>query len=153
LALERQDRLEAAIASLLRRPAGRFTLDDVELALRGIALLAVGQLARQRTAVERAFAPDQIARLPRRLAGARGVDRLADDAARDRRVLLEVGAQLVVENRLDDPLHLGVAELRLGLPLELRMRNLDGDHRREAFADVLPRDALLQILGEVVLGR
>ena len=90
LALERQDRLEAPIAALLGGPACRLALDDVELAQRRIALLAVGELARQRAAVERAFAADQIARLARRFARPRGIDRLADDPPCDRRVLLEV---------------------------------------------------------------
>ena len=90
LALERQDRLEAAIAPLLGRSACRIALDDVELAEGRIALLAVGELAGQRAAVERALAADQVARLARRLAGAGGVDRLADDALGDRRVLFEV---------------------------------------------------------------
>ena len=85
LALERQDGLEATIASLLGRPAGRLALDDVELAQRRIALLAVRQLAGQRAAVERALAAHQIAGLARRLARAGRIDRLADDAARDRR--------------------------------------------------------------------
>ena len=122
LALERQDGLEPPIAALLGRAAGRLALDDVELAQRGVALLAVGQLARQRAAVERALAPHEIARLARRLARARGVDRLADDLARDAGVLLEEGAELVVDDGLDDALDLGVAELGLGLSLELRMR-------------------------------
>src|SRR6185503_2648150 len=151
LALQRQDRLEAAVASLLGRAAGRFTLDDVELALARIALLAIGKLAGQRAAVERAFAPHQVARLAGGFASAGRVDRLADDATRHRRVLLEIGAQLVVEDRLDDALHLGVAELRLGLPLELRVGNLDADDRGQAFANVLARDAFFQILGEIVL--
>src|SRR5262249_29958604 len=83
LALEGKDRLEAPVASLLRRSTGRFALDDVQLAERGIALLAVGELARQRAAVERALAPHEIARLARRLAGASRVGGLADDALRD----------------------------------------------------------------------
>ena len=120
------------VASLLGRAAGRLALDDVELALRRIALLAVGQLARQRAAVERAFAPDEIARLARRFARARRIDRLADDLSRDRRVLFEIRAELVVDDRLDDALHLGVAELRLGLAFELRVRNLDADDRGQA---------------------
>ena len=73
LALDRQDRLEAAIAALLGRAAGRFALDDVDLGLRRIALLAVGQLAGQRAAVERALAAHQVARLARRLARARRI--------------------------------------------------------------------------------
>ena len=76
LALDRQDRLEAAIAALLGRAAGRLAFDDVDLGLRGIALLAVGQLAGQRAAVERALAAHQVAGLAGRLARARRVDRL-----------------------------------------------------------------------------
>ena len=146
LALERQDRLEAAIASLLGRSAGRLALDDVELAQRRIAFLAVGQLAGQRAAVERALAAHQVARLARRLAGARRVDGLADDPLGDRRVLFEVRAELVVDDRLDDALDLGVAELGLGLAFELRLRNLDADDRGQPFADVVAGDALLQVL-------
>ena len=56
LAAQRQDRLEAAVAALLGRAAGRVALDDVELAPRRVALLAVGELAGQRQAVERALA-------------------------------------------------------------------------------------------------
>ena len=152
LALDRQDRLEAPVASLLGRSAGRLPFDDVDLALCGIALLAVGELARQRAAVERALAAHQIARLARRLAGPRRIDRLADDALGDGRVLLEIGAELVVDDRLDDALHLGVAELGLGLSLELRPRNLDADDGGQAFADVVAADArVLEILGQVVL--
>src|SRR5205823_4161705 len=102
LALERQDGLEPPIAPLLGRSAGRFALDDVQLAQRGVPFLAVRELAGQRAAVERALAPDQIAGLARRLARPRGVDRLADNSARHRGVFLEVGPQLVVDDRLDD---------------------------------------------------
>ena len=50
LAAQRQDRLEAPVAALLRRAAGRVALDEVELAPRRVALLAVGELAGQRHA-------------------------------------------------------------------------------------------------------
>ena len=111
LALDRQDRLEAPIAALLGRPAGRIALDDVDLALRRIALLAVGELAGQRAAVERALAAHEIARLARRLARAGGVDCLPDDLLGDGRVLFEERAEPVVDDRLDDALDLGVSEL------------------------------------------
>ena len=152
LALDRQDRLEAPVAALLGRAAGRFALDDVELALRRIALLAVGQLAGQAAAVERALAADEIARLARRLARARGVDGLADDALGDGGILFEELTELVVDDRLDDALDLGVAELRLGLALELRLRNLDADDAGQTLADVVAADArVLQVLRQVVL--
>ena len=70
LAAERQDRLEAAIAALLRRATRGVALDDEQLAARGVALLAVGELAGQGQAVEGALADDEVAGLARRLAGA-----------------------------------------------------------------------------------
>ena len=73
--------------------------------------------------------------------------------SRDRRVFLEERAELVVDDRLDDALHLGVAQLGLGLALELRVRDLDADDRGQPLADVVAADALLQVLGQVVLRR
>ena len=153
LALERQDRLKAPIASLLRRSPCRLALDEVELAQRRIALLAVGQLAGQRAAVERALAAHEIAGLAGRLARTGGVDRLADDAPRHGRVLFEIGAETVVDDRLDNPLHLGVPQLGLRLAFELRVRDLDADDGGQPFADVLAADALFQVFREVVLRR
>ena len=61
--------------------------------------------------------------------------------------------RVIVDDRRDDALHLRVAQLGLGLPLELRVRHLDADHRHEAFADVLAADALLQVGRQVVAVR
>src|SRR5690606_39551693 len=65
--LDGQDGLEAPVAALLGGAACRVALDDVDLALRRVAFLAVGQLAGQRAAVERALAAHQVACLARRL--------------------------------------------------------------------------------------
>jgi hypothetical protein len=81
LALERQDGLEAAIAALLGGAAGALALDQVELAAVGIALAAVGQLAGQSAAIERAFAAGEVAGLAGRFAGAGRFNGLVDDAA------------------------------------------------------------------------
>src|SRR5439155_11668533 len=89
LPLERQDRLAAPVAALLGGAAGAVALDDEEFALGRIALLAIGELAGQVRDVERAFAAGQVARLARRLARRGGLDHLADDFLRVRRVLLE----------------------------------------------------------------
>ena len=67
---QREDRLEATVAALLGRAAGRVALDDVDLALRGVAFLAVGELARERQPVERTLADHEVACLARRVAGA-----------------------------------------------------------------------------------
>src|SRR5260221_405100 len=71
LAAQRQDRLVLAVAALLGRAAGGIALDDEDLGLGGVALLAIGELAGQRGEVQRALSPRQLARLARRLAGRR----------------------------------------------------------------------------------
>src|SRR4026208_1058765 len=70
---------ERALPPRLGRPPCRLALDDVQRAKRRIPLLAVGELAGQRTAVERGLAADQIARLARRPARPRRGARLADE--------------------------------------------------------------------------
>src|SRR5690606_29696545 len=112
-------------------------LYQVDLAECGIRDRAVRELARQDHAVDRVLSPDQLARLARGDACARGLECLLDDRLRDRRVLLEEARQLVVDNRLDRAAHLGVAELRLGLPLELRLAHLHAQHARQSLTEVL----------------
>ena len=142
LAAQRQDRLERAVAALLGGAAGRVALHEEELALLGVSLLALGELPGQARPVERALAAGEVARLARRLARARGVEDLPRDPLRVLRVLLEEGREPLVDQALDDPLDLGVAELALRLALELRVRDLDADDRAQPLAAVLPLEAL-----------
>src|SRR4029079_16006834 len=117
---------------------------------RGVPLLAVGELSGQRPAVERALPTGQLLRLAGGLADAGGFDALHRQALRFGRMLLEVDAELVVDQRLDDALHLAVAELRLRLPLELRLGDLDADDGAHPLADVLALQRLVLVLEEVV---
>ena len=64
-------------------------------------------------------------------------DHLLDDLTGDRRVLLEVLAQTLANDGLDRTLDLAVAELGLGLPLELRVLHLDRDDRDQTLAHIL----------------
>ena len=121
------------------RAAGRFALDDEEFAARGIAFLAIGQLAGQAAGIHRGLAARELARLARGFAGARGVNALADDAARDGGVLVEIFAELFVDELLDLALDVAI-ELALGLAFELRLRQLHGDHGDQAFAHVVAGD-------------
>ena len=137
--LERQDRLVLAVAPALGRAACRLALDDEEFAARRIALLAIGQFSRQAARIHRGFAARQLARLAGRFAGARGVNALADDAARHGRVLVEIFAQAFVDELLDRPLDVAV-EFAFGLAFELRLRQLHGDHGDQSFAHVVAGD-------------
>ena len=66
-------------------------------------------------------------------------------------VLLEPGAELVVDDPLHEALGLGVAELGLGLALELRLGELDRDDRGQALADVVAGDPVLALLDQAPL--
>ena len=52
-------------------------------------------------------------------------------------MLFEVEAETFVDRALDDALHLGIAQLALGLAFELRLGQLDADDGRQPFADVV----------------
>ena len=85
------------------------------------------------------FAAREFAGFARGFARARGVNALADDAARDGGVLVEIFAEPFVDELLDLALDVAI-ELALGLALELRLRQLHGNHRDQAFAHVVAGD-------------
>ena len=145
-----QDGLGVAISALLGRAAGRVALDDEDLGERGVAHGAVGELAGKRRVLQRRLAPGQVACLSRRVSRARGVDRLGDDAARLARVLLEELAEQAVDGLLDQALDGWIAELRLRLTLELRIGELDRDHRGQSLAHVLAAEVLVLLLEQAL---
>ncbi len=149
LAAERQDCLVTAVATLLGGAAGGIALDDIQLGQGGVALGAVRELARQPAAGERALA-DGLARLARGLAGAGGVEALVDDPAGNGGVFLQEEFEFLADDLLDDAVDLRVGELGLGLALEARLRQLDGDDRDQALAHVIPGDAGILLLEQVV---
>src|SRR6185437_517784 len=135
-ALERQDRLEAAVAALLGGSACGLALDEVKFAAVGLAFAAIGQLAGESSAVERAFAAGKVAGLTGGFAGAGGLNRLVDDALGDGRILLQEHAELFVDQSLHGSGNVGI-ELALGLALKLGLRKLYADDGHEALAHVV----------------
>ena len=152
-AAQRQDCLSAAIASLFGRAAGRIALDDEQFAAAGIALLAVSQFAGQRRGVQRALAPHQLFGLARRLARGGGLHGASHDPFRVAGSFLQELAELLVHRGRHDTFDLGVAQLGLGLPFELRLADFDADDRGQPFAGVLAFQAQVLVLDQIVLGR
>src|ERR687893_3074686 len=134
-AAQGQYRLEVPVTALLGRAARRVALDDVQLAPRRVLGRTVGELAGQRRALQIPLA-DRVAHLPRRLARPRGLQGLVDDRPRLARPLLQELGQIPVRVALDEALDLGVPELGLGLPLELRLTQLDGYNGRQSLPNV-----------------
>jgi hypothetical protein len=54
-----------------------------------------------------------------------------------RRVLLKIGGELIVDYLLHQSLDFGVAQLHLGLTLELGLGYLDADNADHALADII----------------
>ena len=65
-------------------------------------------------------------------------------------MLLEPVAELLVGCLLDQRLHAGVAQLGLGLPLELRLTEAYGEDRRDALADVFAGEVVVLLLEQVL---
>ena len=150
LAANRKDRLGSGVTSLLRGSPGAVTLHDEELTLVGVLGRAVGELSRHRVAVEQRLAPREVACLARGDTGPRRLHRLLQDRASLRRMLIEPIREFLVCGLLDQRTHLGVAELRLGLPLELRVAQLHRDDRGEAFTNVLTEQVLVLVLEDAL---
>ena len=150
LAAQRQDGLRAPVAPLLGGTTGGIPFHDVQLALRRVALGTVGQLARQRSALQRALAAGQLARLAGGLARGGGEDGAFNDLAGDGGILLQELPELLVDDRADDTLDLAVAQLGLGLALELRLRHLHAHHGRQALADVVAGHLGFLVLHQLV---
>src|SRR3982751_1655830 len=78
----------------------------------------------------------------------RGRDRRADDRVGLRGVLLEELPEAVGDDRAPEPLHAGVAELRLRLALELRVGELRREDGGQPLADVLAGEVVVALLQE-----
>ena len=118
--------------------AGGIALDQVQLAAFHVAAGAIAELAGQAAGGQGPLAfADQGAGLAGALAGlGRQQPLLHDDLGR-LGVLFEEAAQEVAHRRVDDSFHLAVAQLGLGLALELRLGHAQRDHGREPFAEVV----------------
>ena len=65
-------------------------------------------------------------------------------------MLLKVGGQLLIDDVVHQSTDIGVAQLGLGLALELGLRQLDGDDAAEALAAVLAADLVSVGLDDIV---
>src|SRR6266540_2201779 len=146
-----QDRLELAPSPLLRRPPRARPLYDEKLRFRRVPFLAVRELAGEVEPFEESFAAREFPRLPGGLSRLRGQDGLPDADLRHLRGLHEEFAELLVDDRFDDPLDVGVPELHLRLPLELWLGHLEAQDRGQALPDIVPFEALALLQELVVL--
>ena len=137
LALQRENGLVFAVAALLGRAAGAVALDQEQLGLGRIALLAIVQLARQRSDAHCGLSPGWLAGLACSLARRGSIDDLHDDRAGVGRVFLEPLGELVGHQAFKRLANLGAHQLVLGLRAELGIGQLDRNDRGQPLAHVL----------------
>ena len=65
----------------------------------------------------------------------------------------KVAGEFFVDQGLDDPFHLAVSQLRLGLAFKLRLRDFHADHRCQSLADIFSLKILLVLLKNAALDR
>ena len=120
----------------------------------GILDRAVGELARERHALERRLAARQLACLARRLAGARRGDRLVDDLAGVGGVLLEELRELLVDRLRDErrSTH-GLPSFVFVWPSNCGSASFTRDHGREPFAHVLALEVVVLLLQQALVAR
>ena len=138
LSSEREDGLERAVPSLLGASSCGVSLHDVQLALRGIPLGAVGELPGKAGGLEDALPPGGVPGLPGGLPALVGGDGLLEDDLSHGGVLEQVLVELLGHESHDRSLGDAASELGLGLSLELGLGHLDADDRGEPLADVRP---------------
>ena len=146
LTAQRQDGLELAVAGLLGRTACGIALYNEDFGLGGVLAGAVGELAGHAERVEHVLATGHLASLASSLAGLQRLGGLADDALGRRGVLLQVFAEALGDGVLHQRADLGVAELRLGLALELRVMQFHGDDGGQTLAGVLAGEVRILLL-------
>ena len=137
LTTQGQDGLEVAVAALLGRTTSGVTLDEEDLTLLGILVGAVGQLTRQATTRHRVLTLYALTGLTGCNTGCGGQNHLLTDGVSLFRVFLQIVGHRLTNGLLYGTVHLAVAQLGLGLTLELGLGHLDGDDGRQAFAEVV----------------
>ena len=151
LAAQGQNRLDVSATAVLGRTACRVALYDEELGQLGVAHRAVGKLTGERRRLEQALAAGRLARLAGGVARLAGLLGLLDDLAGGLGVLLEVIGQTVGHDLERQRAHVGAAELGLGLPLELRVGQLDRDNGRKTLAHIVAGQVGVLLLEQVLL--
>ena len=139
-----------AITALLGGTTGGVSLNEEYLTVLRVFIRAVSKFSGESATGHGVLALYTLTCFTGSNTGGGGKDDLVTDELCFLGVLLEVVAQCLTDSLLDGTCHLAVAELRLGLSLELGLSDLDTDDGGESFTEVLTGNlylCLLNLLG------
>jgi hypothetical protein len=137
LAAQGQDRLELAIARLLRAAAGGIALDQEQLGAAQVLRDAVGEFAGQGGPLGDLLAHDLFFGLQAR---GRALDGQLGDQHADFDVLVQPQREGIVHRTFDEARGLARAQALLGLAAELRVGHLQREHEADAVPYVFRRE-------------
>ena len=148
LAAQRQYCLKTAVPALLCRSACGIALHYEQLVLLRASAGAGGQLAYKRRSLQRALFAGYILGLARRHAHPCRLYRLFQHYLPDLGVfqVVKVCGELFRNHRFHRRARLHIAQLCLGLPLELHILHLYGKHGRNTLAEILPLEIIVLFL-------
>ena len=113
--------------------------------------MAVGKLAGERRALQESLAACCLTRLTRSLTCTVCRHCLFQNSLTNGGVFLKVFLKLFGNERVENSSHFAVAELALGLTLELCLCQLNRNNRRKTLSHVLTREVLFALFDDVVL--
>ena len=145
LTAQRQNSLSVRVATLNSRTTRRVTLHQVNLRDRRILRGAVLELTGHGAGLQQTLAAGRLACLTGCNTRLSGGDRAANNILRHRGVTPEPVAEVIVHLTLGEGLSLRVTQLSLGLTLELRLRNLNRNHRGQALTHVFTGEVIVLI--------
>src|SRR5574344_28138 len=150
-AAQRETRLRLAVPPLLCGSACRVTLDKEKFAFLRVAVRAVCKLSRHAAAAHEALALNHFTSLSGSGSCSCREDNLFNDQLALSRMLLEVCLESCRSGLRDSRSNFRISKLRLGLALELRLRDLDGYDGRKTFAEIFRSDVALELVQKLVL--
>ena len=140
-----QNGLEPGVPALGGGAACGVALDDVDFGQAGVGFVAVPELIGHGRAAQSRLAADGLAGLLGRLPGTGGHHGLFQNGLAHGRVFLQEIGQLLGDDIVHQGPDVGVAQLGLGLALELGVGELDGDHRCQALTHVVAGELVVAL--------
>ena len=153
LTAQRQNSLSVRVATLNSRTTRRVTLHQVNLRDRRILRGAVLELTGHGASLQQTLTAGRFTSLTGSDTRLSGGDCAAHDILRHRGVTTEPVAKVIVYLTLGEGLSLRVTQLGLGLTLELRLGNLNRNHRGQTLTHVFTGEVIVLIAQQLVLTR
>ena len=145
LTAQREDSLVYSVATCLGCTACGVTLDEEEFALGRIFGCAISKFAGESSTAERGLAENRLTSVACGYTCLCSEDHFLNDTLGVVGVLFEVVLQRLGYGGVHHAGYLGVAEFGFCLTFELRLCDLDGDHCRQSFAEIVGVDGRVAV--------